>query len=320
MSAPAEVERGPAGRGGVDLVLASAREWLASSLRTVLEPEGYRIRRSSTLPEASAACREAGSDILILDRDLVEPGIPDRFLDVASREALSELEALGTPTLLYCPEASPLGRAAPSSAGRLEPTRGLVWDTIEEPVRSRVLVEKLSRLTRLRDLIGASSAAAGEGGAGLDRLLDIYPLIASIGAREGSEIGCAVLGPTWPPSTPVHERRREMAALLDGQTRATDLRIWLGGSDVAVVLYGADLEGVGAFVARVARTAEASGGSRALSAGLTALRPVDEGDGGTGAVRADASERVAVLARVESAREALERARRAGGGLRVATG
>lgn len=299
------------GAGGGRILLASPREWLVSSLRAVLEPKGWELDQAATADALLAALAETPPDVVILDEGLCD-GSPRDLLSRLGRTGEN-----GIPVLLY--SSGDWESSDPESA-----LGAGAWDVIAEPVRTGELLEKLARLGQLKAMMDASSAATGEAGSEaryhLARLLRSLPLVRSIAGRSGADVGCAVLGPTHPDTDPesLEAQRDETLSLVTGQIRESDLCAWVGPADLAVLLYGAGIDGLGAFVGRVARSgATRGGGSRSMSAGIVTLSREPEGRGGDGA-RAYRST-VTVLGQVDAARSALRRARDAGGGVRVAT-
>jgi len=298
------------GSGGGRILLASPREWLASSLRAVLEPQGWRFDRVATR-EALLAAARTPPDVVILDEELSEGSV---------RELLAELGRAGQngiPVLLYSP-------GGWESSDRETALGAGAWDVIVEPVRTQELLEKLARLGQLKSMMDASSSATGGTGSEspyhLARLLRSLPLVRSIADRSGSDIGCAVVGPTRPGThdDALETQRDETLSLVAVQIRDSDLCAWVGPADLAVLLYGAGIDGLGAFVGRVARSGVTRGGaSRSMSAGIVTLsrEPHARGRDGTAPGRSA----VTVLGQVDAARAALRRAREAGGGVRVAT-
>jgi len=296
--------------GGV-ILLASPRDWLASSLRAVLEPQGWGFSHVPSATALRTAVEETPPDVVILDE-----GLPDGSV----RELCAELGRAaqnGIPVLVYSSgdwESS--DREGALGAG--------AWDFIVEPVRSQELLDKLSRLGQLKSMMDASSVATGSRGPGapyhLGGLLRTLPLLRSIAERSGADVGCAVVGPTRPEADEpsLEAQRADTLSLVTRQIRESDLCAWVGPADLAVLLYGAGIDGLGAFVGRIARSGMSrGGGSRSLSAGIVAL-PRESRTGGRDADSPDRST-VGVLGQVDAARAALRRAREAGGGVRVAT-
>lgn len=298
-------------RGG-EILLASPRDWLASSLRAVLEPQGWRFEQVASADALLAAVSDAPPDVVILDE-----GIPDGSVRELCA-ALSRVGETGIPVLLY-------SSGDWESSDRETALGAGAWDLIVEPVRSQELLDKLARLGQLKSMMDASSEATGSAGSGaryhLGGLLRVLPLVRSIAQRSGADVGCAVVGPTRPgdDAGSLEAQRDETLALVTRQIRDSDLCAWVGPADLAVLLYGAGIDGLGAFVGRVARSGASRGGeARALSAGIVALSRDSAARGARVAAGGDRS-LVGVLGQVDAARSALRRAREAGGGVRVAT-
>lgn len=301
--------RSGTGRGRI--LLASPREWLASSLRAVLEPKGWGFDQVATAEALLEALADTPPDVVILDEGLIDGSVSGLLA------RLGRAGENGIPVLLY--SSGDWESSDPESA-----LGAGAWDIIVEPVRTGELLEKLARLEQLKAMMDASSAATGEAGPDgpyhLTRLLRSLPIVRSIAGRSGADVGCAVVGPTHPGDDPesLETQRDETLSLVAGQIRESDLCAWVGPADLAILLYGAGIDGLGAFVGRVARSgATRGGGSRSMSAGIVALSREPESRSGE-APRANRST-VTVLGQVDAARSALRRAREAGGGVRVAT-
>jgi len=286
------------------VLLVSPRELLASSLRSVLEPHGYRFRDTRTAVALADLLREERPDVIILDEDLADDAVP--ALGAGAGRAAE------VPVLLY--SAGPWRRSEAGGSHEIA-----AWDVIEEPVRTQDLLARLARLLQLKEMWEAAPASGDE--AHVSRLLRVMPMLGSIASRAGTSLGCAVLGPTRPASEQdaLSASRRETIAHVGRQIRASDVCVWVGPSELAVVLYGAGIDGLGQFVGRIARGRDAGhAGERALSAGLVEIEPRALGGGASdrGVVAVDSG--FWVLGHVEAARGALDRARSAGGGVRVA--
>ncbi|MFV1988053.1 MAG: hypothetical protein ACC682_12290, partial [Gemmatimonadota bacterium] len=290
------------------VLLVSPRKVLGSSLRAVLEPYGYRLRRVSDPGELAAAVLADSPDVLILDEELAE-----RSLDVIG--SVPRLDGPGVPVLLYSASSwKPLDRSIRLG---LEGAPNPVWDVVEEPIRSHDLLAKLDRLFQLQRLWEASSGSEADGPSGFEAIIKGLPILDSIGSRSDSELGCVVLGPTRPGPPEVDSPHDDTLAGVADQIRGSDLHAWMGPSELVVILYGADVEGVGRFVSRIAGRAGPEGDERRLSAGIVSFVPRRRSRG-SGRGQPDPRARLRVLEQVAAARGALERARAAGGGIRVA--
>lgn len=286
------------GRGLV--LVASARQVLVSSLRVVLEPHGYECRHVGDLESARSAVDQRRPDVVIVDEDLTDPA----FFETAG------LGAPDIPVILYSSASwRPRTDRTPGS------TDDSIWEVVEEPIRSADLLAKLDRLVELGSLWRTNEGNAGEAEAeGLWKALDELTILDSIAARSDAEIGCVVLGATR-TGGPGDRRRGSPLASVPERIRASDLHAWVGPAELVVFLYGAGLEGIGQFVARVSCADEATD-DRPLSAGIVTLRPQARARGDRRS-RGPAA-RIRVLSHVVAARRALDEARAAGGGVRVA--
>lgn len=281
------------------VLLVSGRSVLASSLRAVLEPHGYRLRHASDAPSVPALIATDRPDVVILDEDLA-----DRSLDLIEPE--QGIGSADLPVLLYSAGSwSSLDRPA---AARLRDVDDAAWDVVVEPIRSQDLLAKLERLHQLQSLWKASFSRGGS--SGFDTLVHGLPILDSIASRSDSTVGCVIFGPTRPETDARdHDAHDHRLARVTDHIRGSDLHAWIGSSELVVILYGADIEGMGSFASRIAQSED-----RELSAGIASLEPpaYSRGAGSTPRTRLRALERVA------AARRALERARDAGGGVRVA--
>ena len=130
------------------VLLASSRDWLASSMRAVLEPEGYGFRNSTT---AVAALHDASvhtPGIVIIDESIADSSVPDLCTDL-----LEEGLTRSVPILVY---SQTFWNESEQTAAMLAGA----WDVIREPLRSGLLLAKLQRLMQVRRLIEASDREA----------------------------------------------------------------------------------------------------------------------------------------------------------------
>jgi CheY-like chemotaxis protein len=299
------------------VLLASSRDWLASSMRAVLEPEGYGFRSASTAAEVLVEAGVEPPGIVVIDEGLNDRSVPELCADLLEG-GLSR----SVPILVY-------SQAFWGEAEQAAAMQAGAWDVIREPLRSRLLLSKLRRLRGVRRLIEAADGQVagvdGEGPMTLTDLLRVLGILGALASRQGEKLGCAVLGPTIPAiSGPQLEAQRSATArLVIGHTRASDACAWVGDADLVLVVYGATTEGLKTAVKRLsdsASAADAPPGTEGLSAGIVELDPgsfqwVRSGDEShTGRSQ---NQRVASLFRIADARSALRTAREAGGGVRA---
>lgn len=288
------------------VLLASPRDLLASSLRAVLEPQGFRFTHVRTSSSLLRAIEMSVPDVIILDEEVADASL------ASLGGGVGRGAGRGIPLLLYS--------AGHWSAASREQTVDVgAWDVIEEPVRSQDLLACLDRLLQLKGMWTASSEIRPDTDEHhLNWLLRVAPVLDSIASRSEVQLGCAVLGPTRPAPGPddLETEREETIARVSRQIRGSDVCVWVGPAELAVILYGAGIDGLGQFVSRIAGGRRADRDARALSAGLVTIEtPAGErGVVGSG-VRRD---NLWMLEQVDAARLALDRAREAGGGIRVA--
>jgi CheY-like chemotaxis protein len=289
------------------VLLVSPRKVLGSSLRAVLEPHGYRLRQVSDPGALAASVLADPPDVVILDEEFAERAL----------ESIGSDSKFGVPTL-------PVLLYSASSWKRLDQPRRLglddatnpVWDVVEEPIRSHDLLTRLDRLLQLQAIWESSSQPESGGASGFAAVIEKLPILDSIASRSDADVGCVVLGPTRPGLRDAGSTRDDTLSGVEDEIRGSDLYAWMGPSELVVILYGADIDGAGRFVSRIARRGDPDGDERRLSAGIVSLAAHRHSRGG-GRRQPGARARLRVLERVAAARGALERAREAGGGVRV---
>lgn len=315
---------GPGGteRETVHVLLASSRDWFASALQAVLEPEGFSF---SHVRAGESALREAPAvdpDVVIIDE-----GLPDATAPELCRQLLEGSLRKSVPVLVYSPNFW-------HESEQAEAMRAGAWDIIREPIRSRLLVVKLRRLLQIKRLIERTAdealSDAETGLFNLAGLMRTLPILGSLAERSEAPLSCAVLGPTVVAAgTELERQRRDTARLCASHTRMSDVCAWVGESDVALVAYNASVTTATSIVRRLSGLAESlrREGEEAisLSAGIVELPPgqfVAERRAAL-AVGAEAgarpvADRIASLARFAAAQNALRQVRDEGGGIRIA--
>ncbi len=321
MTGEPEVREAIAGDGGsgrpVRVLLASARDWFASALQAVLEPEGFSFTQLRSGEAVLERVDELRPDLVIIDEGLPDIGTPELCRRLVRTPSGSSL-----PILVYSPNFW-------QETEQAEAMRAGAWDVIREPVRSLLLVAKLRRLLRIRALIeSVEREAASDGGlrlftfAGLVRVL---PVLGSLAQRQRVPISCAFFGPTRAAGEGLVDRhRREAARLCAAHTRLSDVCAPVGEGDLVLVAYDADPSEATLIIRRLGQLIswEEADRGEPLSAGIVELSPeefVRGREAETAAVEAGApAERVARLARFAAAQSALREARESGGGIRIA--
>ncbi len=306
-------------RDDVRVLLTTSRDWFASALRAVLEPEGFSFAHVGSGEAALEEAARSTPGIVVIDE-----GLPDTTASELCSGLLSGVLPRSVPVLVYSPNFW-------HESEQAEAMRAGAWDIIREPIRSRLLVAKLDRLLRIKRLIEATEAEEIEdeeiGLFSLNGLVRTLPVLGSIAERSRAPLSCAVLGPTSPGAgSELARQRREAARLCTRHTRGSDVSGFLGEADIALVAYNADVAMTVEIVRRLADLAAGEEGHRAvpLSAGIVALpiggdrRAAAAGDGRGEGAEAPVSDRIASLSRFAAAQSALREAREAGGGVRVA--
>lgn len=280
-------------------------------MRAVLEPEGYVLQQAGSVEQVlrDAGARRPG--VVILDEGLPDCSVPELCAALLDREL-----PRSTPILVY-------SAAYWEEAEETAAMRAGAWDVIREPIRSRLLVEKLRRLVQIQCLIEAAEedamAVDASGTLTLGGLFRVLGVLGPLARRQGVGIGCAVLGPTEPASDRdrLAEQRTSTAELVARHTRGSDVRAWVGDADLALVAFGTGREAMRSIVDRLTRVVESPAGGQPRrgphepwSAGLTELDPE--------AYRQLPGDRLASLSQIAQAQAALRTAREAGGGIETA--
>lgn len=301
------------GRGARStLLVASDDEWFAESLTSVLRPRllGVSVEvvgDREALMDRAAAGRP---NLLIVDRRLVPPGDTGRLC----QELVEGTLGRHTPLLVYnSGGAQPELEAEVLGAG--------AWGVLYEPLRSEILLARVARFlevaTSLREVRRGDCIDEETGLFELPFMLETIPLLTSLARRRRTSLSCTVIGPTRPASGSVaEEQRRVTARVCVENVRSSDLSGWADGENVAIVTFDAPVKGAETVVHRLDALAREAGGDErdySLSAGIVEMES-GEGEEEHPAERS-ALEPDETLA---AARSALEEAREAGGGIRVA--
>jgi PleD family two-component response regulator len=238
----------------IRVLLVSSRDWFASALQAVLEPEGFRCIHMRTEQSVLAEIPVADPDVLIIDEGLPELSAPE-----LCRQALVAGLRPSVPILVYSPNYW-------HEAEQEEAMQAGAWDVITEPIRSRLLVAKLRRLLHLRRLIESAGesplADPGTGLYSLAGLIHSLPIVGSLAERSGAPLSCSVVGPTRPGASgeELDRQLKAMATLVEKYTRAADLCAAVGGADVALIAYNASAETAAAIAQRLSEQADVVNG------------------------------------------------------------
>lgn len=301
-----------AGEGSVVLV-ATPRNWFFEALAANLDEVGFSLRQAGDAEALLEAVREDAPDLVLMHDEL--PGAP-------LPELCRRLRSEGLPPHVA------LVAVTSSSHGRPDPEAAILeagaWSVLREPIDPLLIALRLERLLEVGRLVRAGRDADGVDAttgvyslAGLLRALDSLEALAD---RQGAPLTCAVLGPTHRGEGEVLERQRASTAeMCRTHVRRSDVCGWLGPGELVVVAFDTPVEGARELVLRLnaiaserAQIEESS--SPALSAGIAELFPHGEEGAGISPGR-EAPDQLEELGTLAAAREALERARRAGGGI-----
>lgn len=310
------------------VLLASDNEWFTEALTAVLRTHlyGLEIDVARDREEIPASVQRRRPNLVIVDDRLAR----EEGTAALCREMVDETLDAAVPVLLYISGGANPGLEA-------EALRAGAWGVLQEPLRSEVLTAKVDRflaaeaMSRRRRI--ASCIDEETGLFELPCLLEALPVMASLARRRRSPVSCTVVGPTTRESgdVPAEEQRRRTARVCVENVRASDLRGWADGGDVAIVALDAPAEGAEVLVERLnalIRREHADDGAYPLSAGIVELEPGagtdrpraegerPEAEAGRGADRVAAG--IEPAEALAAARSALAEARAAGGGIRVA--
>lgn len=300
----------------VSVMLVSAHDWFASALQAVLEPEGFVFAR---MRSARVALRDAGPvnpDMVIIDE-----GLPDMDAPALASSLGAGVLKSSVPILVYSANFwHENEQAAAMRAG--------AWDIIKEPVRSNLVVAKLRRLLEIKRLIEATEEGSlsdmATGLFNLAGMMRMLRVMGSMARRHNAPLTCVVLGPTVPPEAGASvEALRERAARLWGRgIRESDVCGWVDTSEMGIVAYGTDAAGVTSLVRRLTDLTAAdplADGLVPVSAGIVEMTGrFAEGTDGEEQRVAPMANRIAGMSGIAAARTALNEARAAGGGIRIA--
>lgn len=324
-----EMERGAAlrspaveGEEARAVLLGTVKDWFASALRAVLEPEGFTVYRAHSSEEVLSFLARMEPDLVLLDEQLPRLALPE-----LSRLLLDGPLPRHVPLLYH---SSGGGGASGEDVAMLQAG---AWGVFEDPIRPATLVAQFRRYLG----IGRRMQAGAEfhqhvdpetGILTLTGLMRLLPALSNLARRRGTPVSYTVIGPTEPGSGRLLERqKRNTADLCRRHLRKSDFVGWLDeGTDLAVVAYGTSRSGAGGLARRLNDLAEeqtrASELRYALSAGILEMEPSRKGAearGREGNGKSPETEmKLESLQALAAAQTALEKARNAGGGIRFA--
>lgn len=304
------------------VLLGTVKDWFASALRAVLEPEGFTVYRAHSSEEVLSFVARMHPDLVLLDEQLPPVDLPE-----LSR-LLLDGPLPGDVPLLYHFSG---GRA--TSGEDVAMLQAGAWGVLEDPIRPSTLVAQLRRYLGIgrRMRVGAERSRHVDPETEvltLTGLMRLLPAVSNLSRRSGTPVTYTVIGPTEPGSGRLLERqKRNTAELCRRHLRKSDFLGWLeDGTELAIVAYGTNRSGAGRLARRLNDLAEeqtrAAELRYSLSAGILEMEPSRKGPaarGREGNGRSPEAElKVESLHALAAAQTALKKARSAGGGIRYA--
>ena len=304
------------------LLLASDAEWFTAALQSVLRRRLPTMEIDVALgrDELLASTLRHPPNLVIVDQRLA----PAEGVGALCRQLVDRVLGRRAPLLVYT-------SGGPEPELEAEALAGGAWGLLHEPLRSEVLTAKVARFLEVEaSIAGRHAGACIDPETGLFTLpcmLDTIPVLASLARRRRAAVSCAVVGPTTPLlGASADEERKRTARLCAENVRASDLSGRVDGGDVAIVTFDAAAPEAETLVRRLnalIRQKRQKEEGYALSAGIVEIASGGEAeDAGDQAGRDREGPRSAADLEpgdaVATARSALEEAREAGGGIRVA--
>ncbi len=304
---------------GGHVLMASRRSWLVSALKGILEDMGLDVVNVETPGDALDHVHEADPALVLVDHDLdPDEGIP-RFCRHLIQGGLSR----ATPLVVY--SSGTLSRADLHA----EALDAGAWAVVRDPLEAGPLSALVRRLLRMSDLISLSRVQEElvdpeTGLLTLSGLRRVLPALGALAARNRAPMVALVVGPTRDAD---RDLRLKVAEICAEEVRSSDLCAWVNETELAIVAYDTPAEGARTLASRLsaaAREAAPENGEDRLSAGIVEIGPLEELQEAVSATRREPLEERDLpptdfrdLFSLSAAREALEQARRAGGGIRV---
>lgn len=305
--------------GSSVLLVGTPRGWFFDALAANLGDDEFLLRHEGDADAVVRAVRETTPDLVVVHDELPGATLPDLFRSLRD-------EGLPTDVPLVAVTSGSLGRSDPEVAA----LEAGAWIALREPIDPVLIAARLRRLIQVGRLVREGAAAVEEGTdeatTGVYSLGGLMRALASMEAlaqRQGAPLTCAVVGPTHRGRGDVLARQRATTAeMCRRHVRRSDVCGWLGPGELVVIAYDTPVEGARKLVLRLnaiasKRAEVAEDDSPALSAGIAELFP--QGDAKSGrSPDGEAREPRAEIGILAAAREALERAREAGGGIEQA--
>lgn len=305
---------------GGHVLMASRRTWLVSALKEILEDLGLEVVSVETPGEALDHVGEATPGLVLVDHDLdPDEGIP-RFCRHLIQGGLSR----SVPLVVYSS-----GTFAPDDVHARALDAG-AWAVVRDPLEAGPLSALVRRLLRVSDLISLSRVQEElidpeTGLLTLSGLRRVLPPLGALAVRNRAPMVALVVGPTGNGDS---ELRLRVAEICAHEVRSSDLCAWVDETELAIVAYDTPAEGARSLASRLdaaaRETSATENGEDRLSAGIVEIGPSEELQEAVSATRREPpGERdlpapdFENLFSLSAAREALEQARRGGGGIRV---
>lgn len=306
------------------LLVASKRSWLVSSLESIVERAGLDLRQARTGEEVLRRSSRDDVAMVLVDHELGADA--DVAVDLCRDLVEGPLDP-AVPLIFY---------TSSTFADTDLHTRALnagAWTILREPLETDPLLALVRRLRTVSGLVTVSQAHDGlvdpeTGLLTLTGLRRVLPSLGALAVRNQAPVTFVAVGPTSGDSTNGDLRTRT-AEVCSGNVRGADVCAWMSGDDLVIVAYDTPAGGARQLVKRLNEATEAlddDSTTGSLSAGIVELRPregLEEAVQATRPGRFGEDEVPATefedLFTLSVAREALEQARRAGGGVQVAS-
>lgn len=303
------------------LLIVSQRMWLVSAFEEILDQSILQVKSLDTGREAIQHVASHHPDIVMLDQAV---GDED---DVGGlcRELLEHGLGPEIPILVY--SSGSLARAEL----RAKALDAGAWTVLHDPLEAASLNSLIRRFLSVSELIRTSREESDivdpeTGFLTVSGLRRVLPVLGALAVRNTVPMSFVVIGPTTSGNG---EDRQHTAEACTQHVRSADLCAWLDDVELAIVAYDTPTAGARRMVDRLndaLRELGDAGDDGPLSGGIVELGPRNELKETTswparrepGNVALDETE-FRDLVSLCAAREAMEEARQAGGGVRVAT-
>lgn len=299
------------------VLVATEQGWFFDALAAHLKAGEFALRHVADAESLIEAVRRENPDLVL---------VHDRLQGSGLGETCRRLWAEGLPAHVAVVAVSS-GAHEGSSDSEIDALESGAWAVLREPIEPALVGPRLRRLLNVSRLVREGGASPGESaGAGVhsfDELVRTLSSLEALADRQGARLTCAVLGPTHRSEGKTLERQRASTAeVCRAHVRRSDVCGWMGPGELVVVAFDTPVEGARELVLRLNAIASDRAeidteGTPTLSAGIAEIFPGSEDDleNSSGP---QAPERLSELGILAAAREALERARKAGGGIELA--